>query len=78
MIRGAGPDDICACCDEFSHKQAAPEYHALGMGLCQVSEPGKARVHVAWDEHKCVSFRLDNPNLGVRRRYVEQQKAKPP
>jgi hypothetical protein len=78
VICGAGPEEICALCDEWTRKGVEPAIAALGMGLCQASEPGKARVHVPWDGPKCVSFRLDKPNLGVRRRYVEQQRTKEP
>jgi hypothetical protein len=76
MIRGAAPDDICAFCDEFSVKQAAPEYAALGMGRCGVAEPGKPHVHTEWSASKCVSYRLDRLNLPARRQYVAQQRNK--
>jgi hypothetical protein len=74
MIRGAGPDDICAMCDEYSHKLAAPEYQQLGMGRCGIAEPGKPHVHVEWSGHKCVSYRLDRVNVAARRQYVDQQR----
>lgn len=74
MIRGHSPDEMCALCDEYSVKQADSAQAALGMGLCGVSEPGKARVHVAWDCRVCVSFRLDHKNLAARRQYVQVQK----
>jgi hypothetical protein len=74
MIRGASPDDICAFCDEFSVRQAAPEYAAIGMGQCQVAEAGRPLRHVAWDNPNCVSFRLDRVNLVARRQYVQVQK----
>jgi hypothetical protein len=76
MTRTPSPTDICAFCDEFSAKLAAPEYRKLGLGLCQVSEPGKALVHVAWNGDPCISHRVDRQNLAARREFVEKQRAK--
>jgi hypothetical protein len=74
MIRGRGPDDICALCDEYSVKLADPEKAAQGRGQCQKAEQGKPLAHVDWDGGTCVSFRLDWPNLAPRRQYVAVQR----
>jgi hypothetical protein len=75
MIRGASPDDICALCDEYSVKQAAPEYAAIGMGLCPVKRDNPPlSAHVSWDAPACVSFRLDRVNVVARRQYVQVQR----
>jgi hypothetical protein len=70
-------DQICAMCDEYSVKQAAPEYAALGMGRCLARhDHGHLSVHVGWDCETCVSFRLDRSNLAKRRQYVATQRQK--
>jgi hypothetical protein len=70
-------DQICAMCDEYSVKQAAPEYVALGMGRCLARhDHGHLSVHVGWDCETCVSFRLDRANLAKRRQYVQIQRQK--
>ncbi|KQQ93641.1 hypothetical protein [Massilia sp. Leaf139] len=74
MIRGRGPDDICALCDEYSVRAADPKHAAQGKGLCQKGEQGKPLVHVDWDSGTCVSYRLDWPNLAARRQYVAIQR----
>jgi len=69
--------DICALCDEWSLKQAAPEYAAIGMGRCLARhDHGHLSVHVGWDSETCVSFRIDRTNLAKRRQYVEIQRQK--
>lgn len=75
MIRGPAPDDICAMCDEFSVKQAAPEMAELGMGRCRKHfEHGHGLdIHVGWNSRTCVSFRLDRGNIAARRQYVQMQ-----
>jgi hypothetical protein len=74
-MRGPGPDDICALCDEYSVRQAAPEQAARGMGRCLVrDESGPLHLHVEWNGRTCVSFRLDRPNLATRRQYVALQR----
>ena len=68
---------ICALCDEWSLKQAAPEYAALGMGRCLARhDHGHLAVYVAWNGETCVSFRLDRANLAKRRQYVQVQRQK--
>jgi hypothetical protein len=67
----------CALCNEYSVKQAAPEYAALGMGRCLVRHDlGHLSVHVGWDSETCVSFCLDRANLAKRRHYVQIQRQK--
>lgn len=74
----ASPDDICAFCDEWTRKGVDPALTEIGMGRCQArSESERLNLHVGWNATKCVSFRLDRPNLGKRRQYVEQQRSKP-
>jgi len=74
MIRGRGPDDICALCDEYSVKLADPEQAAQGRGQCQIPARGRQLQHVEWDGETCVSYRLDWPNLAPRRQYVAVQR----
>lgn len=74
MIRGRGPDDICALCDEFSRKLADPDQVAQGRGLCLITEPGRPRRHVDWAGETCVSYRLDWPNMAARRQFVAVQR----
>lgn len=75
MTRAHDPEAICACCDEYSVKQAAPEYADIGMGKCMVQcENPPLSPHVSWDRPACISFRLDRKNLGARRQYVQVQK----
>jgi hypothetical protein len=76
MTRAANPDDICAYCDEFSVKQAAPEMAELGMGRCRKHFEGShgLDIHVGWNSRTCVSFRLDRVNIAARRQYVQVQR----
>lgn len=75
MTRAHNPDHICAMCDEYSVKQAEPEYAAIGMGRCQVqAENPPLSKHVAWSQGACISFRLDKANIAARRQYVQVQK----
>lgn len=71
-MRGSNPDHICGLCDEFDVDQAEPEQAAQGMGRCLVRDArGSLSHHVAWSDGKCVSFRLDRPNLRRRRNFVD-------
>jgi hypothetical protein len=76
MTRTHNPEDICAMCDEFKLKDADPAYRDIGMGICQkrVDTPMYSLVYVAWSNPTCVSYRLDKPNLSVRRQYVAMQR----
>lgn len=74
MTRPTTPDDICALCNEYSIREAAPEYAALGMGRCLARTTRFLSAHVAWDEKPCVSYRLDRPNIVKRRQYVQVQR----
>ena len=65
--------DICALCDEFSVKQADPEQAEAGIGRCLARTGTRLADHVHWNESTCVSFRLDRPNLGKRRQYIQIQ-----
>lgn len=75
MTRAHNPEDICAHCDEYSVRQAAPEYADIGMGKCLVQcENPPLAAHVSWDRPACVSFRLDRRNIVARRQYVQVQR----
>lgn len=75
MIRGPSPDDICATCDEYSVRDAEPEYAAIGMGRCSVqAENPPLSKHVAWNASPCVSHCIDRANLAARRQYVQVQR----
>jgi hypothetical protein len=74
-------DEKCAYCDEFSVKQAEPEYADVGMGRCLASDSDHTKSqHVAWNGRTCISYRLDRQNLAARRQYIaiQQQKETPP
>lgn len=69
------PNQICALCDEYSVKQAAPEFAELGMGRCLARhESGVLSIHVSWDAPFCVSFRQDRANIVARQQYIQVQK----
>lgn len=74
MTHRAGPDDICAMCDEFSLRGADPA--KPGTGVCQVAETGRPLRHIEWNGRTCVSFRLDRANIELRRQYVQTQQEK--
>jgi hypothetical protein len=81
MICGPDPSEMCALCDEFSVRLAAPEYADVGMGRCLASDSDQAKFqYVAWNSRPCISYRVDIKNLAARRQYVaiQQQKETPP
>jgi hypothetical protein len=74
-------DEKCALCDEYSVREAEPEFADVGMGRCMARDPkGFLSPHVAWNAETCISYRIDRPNLGKRRQYIaiQQQKETPP
>lgn len=69
--------EICALCNEYSVREAEPEYAELGMGRCMLRDPrGYLKTHVAWNNKPCVGYKLDKPNLAKRRQYIAVQQQK--